>query len=75
LCRVVIQKIIIMRSLLFWNRLSNISAILGILILILLRFFDDYIKNIIPFLVLGCLTIIFYLLSEIMKFILKKKTK
>lgn len=64
-----------MKRLVFWNRLSNVSAILGILILILLRFFDDYIKNIIPFLALGCLTIIFYLLSEIMKFTLKKKNK
>jgi hypothetical protein len=59
----------------FWIWVSNISAFVSIIILIVLRFFDNYIKNFTPFLIIGCLSIFLYVLSEILKFFIKKSIK
>ena len=62
-----------MNKLVFWVRLSNISAVIGITIGIIMRFFENRIANFIPFILIAVLSIFTYLLSEIFKFIIKKR--
>lgn len=64
-----------MKKIIFWVRVSNISAFVAIMVLIINRFFDIYIENFMPFFIIGCLAVFFYLLSEILKFFIKKNLK
>ncbi len=57
-----------------WNKTSNYSAFLCLLISILLIFFENYIYYSFRFIyILGVVSTIIFLLSEFMKFYLKKK--
>ncbi|KIC01723.1 hypothetical protein OA88_12375 [Flavobacterium sp. JRM] len=64
-----------MKRISFWVWTSNISAFVAVMILITIRFFDTYIKIFTPFLIIGCLSIFLYVLSEILKFFIKKSIK
>ncbi len=64
-----------MKKIIFWTRLSNISAIIAIAVGVILRFFESNITNFIPFMIIAILSILLYLTSEVFKFLIKKKLK
>lgn len=58
----------------FWMKVSNYSIIVCGIVLIAKMFLRKYLETIIvPILFLGALALFIFLLSEIMKFILKRK--
>jgi hypothetical protein len=63
-----------MRKFNFWKKISNYAAILGGILFTLFNYFKEYILSmLLPLLFLSALTIIVFLLSEIMKFIIKRE--
>jgi hypothetical protein len=64
-----------MKKIEFWIKASNYSIAICCIVLIAKMFFRKYLESIIiPILFLGGIALIVFILSELMKFILKKKT-
>lgn len=64
----------IMRNLNFWIKASNYSIIVCSIVLIAKMFLRKYIENIIvPILLLGGIAFLVFAISELMKFILKRR--
>jgi hypothetical protein len=62
-----------MRKFNFWKKISNYAAILGGILFALFTYFKAYIHSILlPLLFLSALTIVIFLLAEVMKFIKKE---
>ena len=58
----------------FWRKGSDFAALSCLLLFILLSFFKTEIRNFsVPIYILGIISIIFFLLSEGMKFFIKRK--
>ncbi len=63
-----------MKNYTFWGKASNYSIFVCGIVLIAKMFFRKYLENIIlPLLVVGGISLLIFLLSELMKFIIKKK--
>lgn len=62
-----------MKGLNFWKRVSNSSAIIGLVLFIIFSFLRDYIKNItLQLLYIAFVTIIVFLSSELIKLWIKR---
>ena len=70
-----ISYFIHMKNIDFWKKTSNYSTILLVLMLILFFFFDKYIqqKHLDTISYIGIILLFLFVLSELMKFILKRK--
>jgi len=63
-----------MEKIIFWEKVSNISAVLVAILFVTLTYFDEYIKKIEMIIVIFSILMLFiFVFSEIMKFIIKKK--
>jgi len=63
-------------DLVFWKKCSNIGALFCFLILVILVFFENGIKNsFLAVFILGIVAVTFFLTAEIMKFIIKSRNK
>lgn len=64
-----------MKKIDFWIKASNYSIFICGIVLIAEMFFTKYLGNItMPILFVGVLALIIFLISELMKFILKKRS-
>jgi hypothetical protein len=64
-----------MKRIEFWKAVSSSTTAISGLMLIILMFFKKYIESIMyPFLLVGLIVLLISILSELMKFILKRKS-
>ncbi len=62
-----------MKKILFWKRVSDVSIAICLIMIIVKMFFRSYIPNFsIVFLIIGGVALLTFLLSEVMKIILKR---
>jgi len=65
-----------MKKIVFWEKVSNYSMATNLLLFIILFFFKKHIhKMAFPIICVGIFSILIYLVSEIVKFRLKKSRK
>ncbi len=61
-----------MKNIKFWKSVTNYTVLIGGVLLVAKMFFYEYIeKHIMPFLVVGIIAVLLFLVSELMKVILK----
>jgi len=64
----------ILKNVYFWKKTSIVSTIICGLLVIFKMYFEKYYKNNnLPFFYIGYVVLFIFLLSELMKFILKRK--
>ena len=64
----------VINNLSLWRKSSNYSAFICLIVFVLLNFFEEFTLNIIrPVYYIGITAVFIFLLSELMKYLLKKK--
>ena len=59
----------------FWNTVSKVSTVMCILTIVALQFFSKYLNNfLLAILIIGSCSVLMFILSQLMKFILKNKS-